>query len=262
MSPLTSGLAIALASASGRRANGRQQDGIHADERPLAGEHVTGARQTQPVTQRGNDRHNQSFQPEWIATAPPLRRVQSTRGEAGGANHVGEQVWRRKLADRFDEIAVGRAVARHHLAEKRNDGEGIGVVDPVEQRQVDAAEFEAQEAAAAPDDPIGFGERLFDPRHVADAEGDRVGVETRIGERQRLGVGFDETHPIGQGALAGALDADPQHVGVDVGDRHRSQGAAGPGDAEGDIARAAGDIEMGERAHARGVDLGGENVLP
>src|SRR5208283_1769632 len=29
-------------------------------------------------------------------------------------DHVGERIGRRKLADRLDQIAVGRAVARHH----------------------------------------------------------------------------------------------------------------------------------------------------
>ena len=59
-----------------------------------------------------------------------------------------------------------------------------------------------------------------------DAEGNRVSVETRILERQFLGIGLDET---GLGAEAPALrplGADPQHVGIDV--AHRAgQGQAG-----------------------------------
>ncbi len=41
--------------------------------------------------------------------------------------------------------------------------ERVGVVDPVEHRQVDLGEFEAEEAAAGLQDPVGLGERLVDP---------------------------------------------------------------------------------------------------
>ena len=61
--------------------DGRQKRRIDADERPFAREHIACAHEPQAVAERRHDRHNQSFQPEWIATIPPLRRVKSTRAK-------------------------------------------------------------------------------------------------------------------------------------------------------------------------------------
>ena len=68
--------------------------------------------------------------------------------------------------------------------------------------------------------------------------------------------------PVVEPALPRALGADAQHVGVDVGDGDARLRPAGPRDAEGDVARAAGDVEMGEGARRRGMHLGDQNVLP
>ena len=46
-----------------------------------------------------------------------------------------------KLRIEFDEVAVGVAIAGHHLAERGDGGEGISLVDPVEQRHVDVAKI-------------------------------------------------------------------------------------------------------------------------
>ena len=91
-----------------------------------------------------------------------------------------------------------------------------------------------------------LGERRLDARHVADAEGDRHGVEAAIRQRQRFGVAFDECHDIVEPALGGARAADLEHVAVDVGDGDARAGVAGLGDAEGDVAGAAGDVEQRE----------------
>ena len=162
----------------------------------------------------------------------------------------------------LDQIAVGRAVSRNDLADRRNRGERVGVVGPIENRQVDLRELEAQEPSAPPENAKGLGERLLDPGHVADAEGDRIGVECAVAEGQVLGVGLDERHAVLEPASLGAFGADAQHVGVDVGDGHAGLAAPRPRDAEGDVAGAAGDIEMGERAGRRRMDLGGQDVLP
>ncbi len=50
--------------------------------------------------------------------------------------------------------------------------------------------------------------------------------------------------------LGGALAADLEHVGVDVGDGDMGAGPAGVGHAEGDVAGAAGQIEQRERRAA------------
>ena len=123
-------------------------------------------------------------------------------------------------------------------------------------------ELEAQEAAAPLQHPKGLAQRLLDARHIADAEGDRIGVELRVGKRQRLRVGRDEIDAIVKPALPGALGADPQHLCVDVSDRDLRLGPACPRDAEGDVAGAAGHVEKGEGARRRGTNLGGQYVLP
>ena len=180
------------------------------------------------MAERRQDRHNQSFQPEWIATIPPLRRVKSTRAKPACSDHVRKLVGRRKLANRFDEIAIRRAVAGHDLAHRRDGGKRIGVVDLLDHRQIDAREFEAQVMPAALEHPIGFAKRGFDARHVADAERDRIGVEARIWQRQRLGVAFDERQPAGESASCRALRRHAQHVAVDVDDRHRQSAGRPP----------------------------------
>ena len=162
----------------------------------------------------------------------------------------------------LDEVAIGRAVARDDLPERRNRGERIGVVNAVQHRQIDARKFEAEKPPAMLQHPMGFSERPLDARHVADAEGDRISVVTPIRQRQSLCIGFDKGHAIVEAAFARALRSDAQHVGVDVGDRHRGLRAACPRNPECDISCAARNVEMGERTRGRGMRLGDENVLP
>src|SRR5579863_7549203 len=98
-------------------------------------------------------------------------------GKASFADHVGEALGRRKLANRLYEIAIGRPIAGNDLADRRNGRLGIEVIETIEDRRVDAREFEAQKPAAAPQYAIGFRERPRDARHVANAESDRVALE-------------------------------------------------------------------------------------
>ena len=63
----------------------RQIGRVAANKRPFAREHESSVRQPQPMAERRQDRHNQIFQPEWIATIPPLRRVKSTRAKPASA---------------------------------------------------------------------------------------------------------------------------------------------------------------------------------
>ena len=68
--------------------------------------------------------------------------------------------------------------------------------------------------------------------------------------------------------LGGALAADRQHLGVDVGDGDARAGAARLGDAERHVAGAAGDVEQRERPAVKGrtfrrrIDRGDQHVLP
>ncbi len=52
---------------------------IDVDEGALARHHEAGARQARSVSDGGQTRQVQSFQPEWMATTPPVKRVTSTR---------------------------------------------------------------------------------------------------------------------------------------------------------------------------------------
>ena len=162
----------------------------------------------------------------------------------------------------LDEIAVGRAVASDDLPERRNGGERIGVVNAVQHREIDARKFEAEKPSTASQHPMRLSERSLDARHVADAEGDGVGVEPPIRQRQSLRIGFDKRHPIIEAASSRALRSDAQHIGVDVGDRHRGLRAARARDPECDVSRATCDVEMGEGPRGRGMRLCDENVLP
>ena len=100
---------------------------------------------------------------------------------------------------------------------------------------------------------------------VADAEGDRIGVEGAIGEGQRLGIALRRcvmrsrerrarrTRPRATSSISGLMS---QRTAVAFSPEAR-------GEADGDVAGAAGDIEQPERrAAARRLDHGDEVVLP
>ena len=63
----------------------RQRRRIEVDEGAFAGEDEAGPRQPENVSEIGQARQIQSFQPEWIATTPPVSRVKSTRAKPAAA---------------------------------------------------------------------------------------------------------------------------------------------------------------------------------
>src|SRR6202044_3977994 len=69
-------------------------------------------------------------------------RLDRNAGKAGVPHHGGKGLRFRKATDRFDEIAIGVGVARHHAAKARNDIEGIEIIEPVKARHIDHGEFE------------------------------------------------------------------------------------------------------------------------
>ena len=117
--------------------------------------------------------------------------------EARRLDHGGEGLLVGKAPDRFDEIPVGVGVAGDRAPHRRDRVEGIEVVDPVEHRRGNLTELEAEEASARLEDAPSFGQRPLDLGHVADAEGDRVGVEPPVGKGQRLRVALDEAQSVG-----------------------------------------------------------------
>jgi hypothetical protein len=128
--------------------------------------------------------------------------------------------------NRFDQILVGLGIPGDGAAERRDHLEREQVVDPVQPGHVDGGKFQAQEPAAGFQHAIGFAQGKIDPRHVADAECDGVGVEAAIGKCQRLGIALDERDLLVEMARGGTGAADLEHVGVDVAD---GGAEAGPG---------------------------------
>ena len=63
----------------------RQRQRIEIDEGAFAGENEAGPRQPEYMCEVGQPRQVQSFQPEWIATTPPVSRMKSTRAKPAAA---------------------------------------------------------------------------------------------------------------------------------------------------------------------------------
>src|SRR5436305_3100448 len=105
----------------------------------------------------------------------------------------------REAADRFDQVAVGIAIAGDHLAQCRNRGEGIGLVKTIEQRHIDVGKFQAQKPGAVLQDAARLGKRAVDSRHVADAEGDRIAIYGYVRYRQILVIAAEEAEAISAG---------------------------------------------------------------
>src|SRR6185437_16577988 len=121
-------------------------------------------------------------------------------------------------------------------ADRRNDVERINLIELVEAGYIDRREFEAKEASADLQHAMRFGERAFDARHVADAEGDGDAIEAAVGIGEFLGVALLESDDVIAPALGGARAADAEHLGIDVADRDARAGAARVRHAERDIA--------------------------
>ena len=125
----------------------------------------------------------QSFQPEWMATMPPVSRVR-TRARSPASAIMREYLRRAgKRRIDFDEIAIGLAIARHQA---RRVAEWRGMNRP--RRVCRDAALSTCENSRQRNRPPRFntrtapGERPLDARHVADAEGDRIGVECIVRE--------------------------------------------------------------------------------
>ena len=79
----------------------------------------------------------------------------------------------------------------------------------------------------------------------------------RSGNGNALGVAFDEGDRIVQPALRGARASDCEHLRIDVDNGRARARAARLHHAEGDIARAAGEVEQGKRPRVgRGIGIG------
>src|SRR5262249_17084124 len=146
--------------------------------------------------------------------------------EAMLRNDPGKLLLHRESADALDQILIGLAVAGHYLAERRTDAEGIEVIEPRQRRQRDMTELQAQEAAARLQHAPRLGQGARDAGDVAQAEGDRVGIERPVRERQRLGAATDPLQAGDDAPVDGAGAANLEHSPRQVADDDARPGAA------------------------------------
>src|ERR1700742_2681932 len=137
-------------------------------------------------------------------------------GKASLLDHRAKIFSGRKLADRFDKVAIGFGIARDELADRRNGPERISLINAVERCDIDLRKFETEKMAAPAQHAISLFERDVDARHVADAESDRIGVEIVVWKRQRFRIGFDEGEFAIKTFLLGTRATDGEHLGIDV----------------------------------------------
>ena len=101
-----------------------------------------------------------------------------------------------------------------------------------------------------------FPQRLVDPGHVADTEGDRIGVELARGIAQLFRI-LARPGQAGDAAFHRAFDPNVEHVLIDIGHGHFR---AAFRHAEGDVARAPRHVE--HRFAVLGLHPLDETVLP
>lgn len=170
-------------------------------------------------------------------------------------NHIPEFLLAGEPLNTLHQILVALAVSRHQLPNQGNGTKAPALVNGIKQRiLVDLAKLEHGQHAAGLEDAVGLAQGLWDIAKVADAKGDSVQVDRVVGDAgggEVLCVGLEE----GQGGLlgggellGGALAADGEHGGVDVGDGDAHVGVGVDNVrvvqvAEGNVAGAAGNVE-------------------
>src|SRR6187200_38990 len=167
-----------------------------------------------------------------IAVAHPL--------EARILDQAHERFLIGEASDALHKIAIRGAVARDKGAERRDRIEGIGVVKLVEHRNLDAREFEAEKSPAGLKHAERLGNSRIDMRDVANAEGDRIGIEACSREGQSLGIGAHEACAVLP--FRNPLAPDLDHLGADVANHGRSAFAGFLQKAVCNVASASGDI--------------------
>ena len=98
---------------------GRQRQRPRVDQRQhaLAREHEAGAGEPQKMGEGGDRDVHHSFQPECSATTPPVMGVNETRRKPAASIIAAKRLRLGKLADRFDQILIGLAVAGDRVAD-------------------------------------------------------------------------------------------------------------------------------------------------
>ena len=135
---------------------------------------------------------HQSRQAECMAAMPPERLRTFTWPRPASRDHVRRISPAAESGGCFrrdsDRTSASCATIAADLGQQL---EGIGIVERIQPRHLDLGKFQAKETPARLQHPARFAQRLVDMRHIADAEGDGIGVEAGIGERQGLGIAAD-----------------------------------------------------------------------
>jgi len=146
-----------------------------------------------------------------------------------------------------EDVAVGGGVAAEEEAEEGDDEAEVGEVEGAPEGVGGFAEVEDEEAAAGLEDAKEFGEAGFEVGEVAEAVGDGDEGEGVVVEGEAQGIGAAELGSGRGGAVGwvvgwGVLRSLGEHFGAEIAAGH---GGSGAGEAEGDVAGAAADIEGG-----------------
>src|SRR5690554_3585959 len=108
----------------------------------------------------------------------------------------------------------------------------------IEHRQHHLAELEAEKATARLQHPPGLSQGFVDPRHIAQAERDRVSIEAAIGERELLGISTHPPQALEPPTVERSIPSHLQHILCQVADDDRSLIADAVTDPEGNVASA------------------------
>src|SRR6185437_10815936 len=164
--------------------------------------------------------------------------------EAGILHHASQLALRREAADALGKILIGVTISGHHRSESGQHGEGIEVIERAQQSGLDPAELEAEEPAARLQNAPRLGERRLDMRHIAQPEGDGVGVDAGVADGQALGI---TAYPFDAGevtAIDGAVAAAAQHALGEIAHDGARAAAGTIEEALRDVAGPAGDVEQ------------------
>mmetsp|Transcript_22263 Transcript_22263/g.57035 ORF Transcript_22263/g.57035 Transcript_22263/m.57035 type:complete len:295 (+) Transcript_22263:413-1297(+) len=178
--------------------------------------------------------------------------------EAGRLDHGLKLLLRRKLPDALHEVLVAVPVVGHRGAHRRDDVEGVGVIELAQAGHRDARKLQHKQPAAGAQHAVRLRQRGALVRHVADPKGDGVAVHGAVLVGQRLRVAL---HP-GEVRARVAQPLRPprallQHRPVDVAHGHvrlrleprlAFAEARGVDDPERDVPRAARNVQV---PHAR-----------
>ena len=108
---------------------------------------------------------------------------------------------------------------------------------------------------------VSLLQRQRNARHIANAKGNRIGIEGFIRQTKAFRVAFHKGEAL-QPALFGTFPAHAQHIGINIEHSDIGLRPARLDHAKGHIAGAARDIEMTKGLEARGLDHAHQHILP